>query len=182
MRQTPKFCGAMPHMAGRLLRVGVKSPAILPPMTGRIGDALCCINDESYVTRLGANAGELVVEGGFAANSAYRSVLAALRPPQRVFAGGDAAGTAEEPPCSRTGQLGTLTSRQDRLLRLRRSRASPLIAPRGAMRSDEARFCVAGPPRMHRNEHSCIRAIRLMPAMGGAGRRTKPRRRPPRAN
>jgi sugar (pentulose or hexulose) kinase len=46
------------------------------------------------LTRLGAGAGDLIVEGSFAANSAYCGLLAALRPSQRVFAGGDSAGTA----------------------------------------------------------------------------------------
>jgi sugar (pentulose or hexulose) kinase len=46
------------------------------------------------LTRLGADAGDLIVEGGFATNFAYCGLLAALRPSQRVFTGGDAAGTA----------------------------------------------------------------------------------------
>ena len=46
------------------------------------------------LTRLGADAGDLIIEGSFAANSAYCGLLAALRPRQRVFAGDDFAGTA----------------------------------------------------------------------------------------
>jgi sugar (pentulose or hexulose) kinase len=46
------------------------------------------------LTRLGAGAGDLIVEGSFAANLAYCGLLAALRPSQRVFTGGDSAGTA----------------------------------------------------------------------------------------
>jgi sugar (pentulose or hexulose) kinase len=46
------------------------------------------------LTRLGADAGDLIVEGGFVANPAFAPLLAALRPGQRVFAGGDAAGAA----------------------------------------------------------------------------------------
>jgi sugar (pentulose or hexulose) kinase len=46
------------------------------------------------LTRLGANTGDLIVEGSFAKNSAYCELLAALRPEQRVFAGDDSAGTA----------------------------------------------------------------------------------------
>ncbi len=46
------------------------------------------------LTRLGAEAGDLIVEGGFVANPAFGPLLAALRPRQRVFAGGDAAGAA----------------------------------------------------------------------------------------
>jgi hypothetical protein len=46
------------------------------------------------LTRLGADAGDLIVEGSFATNFAYCELLAALRPSQRIFAGGDSAGTA----------------------------------------------------------------------------------------
>jgi sugar (pentulose or hexulose) kinase len=46
------------------------------------------------LTRLGANQGDLIVEGSFAANAAFAQLLAALRPTQRVFRGSDAAGTA----------------------------------------------------------------------------------------
>jgi L-fuculokinase len=45
-------------------------------------------------TRLGADAGDLIVEGSLAANPAYCALLAALRPSQSVFSGSDAAGTA----------------------------------------------------------------------------------------
>ena len=46
------------------------------------------------LTRLGAATGDLIVEGGFVANPAFAPLLAALRPGQRVFTGGDAAGAA----------------------------------------------------------------------------------------
>jgi sugar (pentulose or hexulose) kinase len=46
------------------------------------------------LTRLGATAGDLIIEGSLAANSAYGALLAAFRPSQQVFAGSDAAGTA----------------------------------------------------------------------------------------
>lgn len=46
------------------------------------------------LTKLGARAGDLIVEGGFVANPAFGPLLAALRPEQRVLAGGDAAGAA----------------------------------------------------------------------------------------
>jgi sugar (pentulose or hexulose) kinase len=46
------------------------------------------------LTRLGVTAGDLIVEGSFAANPAFTALLAALRPSQPVFAGSDAAGTA----------------------------------------------------------------------------------------
>ncbi len=46
------------------------------------------------LTRLGAETGDLIVEGGFVANPVFGPLLAALRPRQRVFAGSDAAGAA----------------------------------------------------------------------------------------
>jgi sugar (pentulose or hexulose) kinase len=46
------------------------------------------------LTRLGAAAGNLIVEGSFAANLAYCGLLAALRPSQPVLVGSDSAGTA----------------------------------------------------------------------------------------
>lgn len=46
------------------------------------------------LTRLGANAGDLIIEGSFAANAAFGNLLAAMRSSQRVFVGSDAAGTA----------------------------------------------------------------------------------------
>ena len=46
------------------------------------------------VTRLGANAGDLIIEGSFAANWAFGALLAALRADQRVLVGGDSSGTA----------------------------------------------------------------------------------------
>jgi sugar (pentulose or hexulose) kinase len=46
------------------------------------------------LTRLGAESGALIVEGGFVANPAFARLLAALRPEQRLFVGGDAAGAA----------------------------------------------------------------------------------------
>ncbi len=49
---------------------------------------------DRILTRLGADAGDLIVEGSFAANFAYGELLAALRPKQRIFTGGDSAGTA----------------------------------------------------------------------------------------
>ena len=46
------------------------------------------------LTRLGAAAGDLVIEGSLAANPAYGALLAALRPGQGVYAATDAAGAA----------------------------------------------------------------------------------------
>jgi sugar (pentulose or hexulose) kinase len=46
------------------------------------------------LTRLGVTAGDLIVEGSFAANLCYAELLAALRPSQPVFVGCDPAGTA----------------------------------------------------------------------------------------
>lgn len=49
---------------------------------------------DDQITALGADRGPLAVEGSFAANPLYGSILAALRPGQPVRLGGDTAGTA----------------------------------------------------------------------------------------
>ena len=46
------------------------------------------------LTRMGAVAGDLIVEGSFAANASFCETLGGLRPEQRVFAAKDVAGTA----------------------------------------------------------------------------------------
>jgi sugar (pentulose or hexulose) kinase len=46
------------------------------------------------LTRLGADVGDLIVEGSLAANPGYCQALAALRPSQPVYVASDAAGTA----------------------------------------------------------------------------------------
>ena len=46
------------------------------------------------LNRLGAIAGDLIIEGSFAANKSFCALLAALRPKQRVLTGGDSSGTA----------------------------------------------------------------------------------------
>jgi sugar (pentulose or hexulose) kinase len=46
------------------------------------------------LSKLGADLGDVIVEGGFAANPAFCGLLAALRPTQRLWAGDDAAGAA----------------------------------------------------------------------------------------
>jgi sugar (pentulose or hexulose) kinase len=54
----------------------------------------CALMSDTMLTRMGAEAGDLIVEGSFAANAAFCQTLGALRSKQRVFAAEDAAGTA----------------------------------------------------------------------------------------
>jgi sugar (pentulose or hexulose) kinase len=54
----------------------------------------CALVSDLMLTRMGADGGDLIVEGTFAKNSAFCAVLGALRPKQRVFAAEDSAGTA----------------------------------------------------------------------------------------
>src|SRR5579883_41008 len=54
----------------------------------------CALVSDLMLTRMGAAAGDLIVEGSFARNLAFCQALGALRPAQRVFAAEDAAGTA----------------------------------------------------------------------------------------
>ena len=54
----------------------------------------CALVSDLMLTRMGAAAGDLIVEGSFARNLVFCQALGALRPAQRVFAAEDAAGTA----------------------------------------------------------------------------------------
>ena len=68
--------------------------AVAPNDRPALATLYVALMSDLMLTRLGADAGDLIVEGSFAANAAYCGLLAALRPSQTVFAGGDAAGTA----------------------------------------------------------------------------------------
>jgi L-fuculokinase len=67
---------------------------VLPGDRPALATLYTALMSDLMLTRLGANAGDLIIEGSFAENSAYCDVLAALRPEQRIFAGDDSAGTA----------------------------------------------------------------------------------------
>jgi sugar (pentulose or hexulose) kinase len=54
----------------------------------------CALVSDLMLMRMGADSGDLIVEGTFAKNPTFCQVLGALRPQQRVFAAEDAAGTA----------------------------------------------------------------------------------------
>jgi sugar (pentulose or hexulose) kinase len=75
-------------------RQGEIRGAIAPADRPALATLYLALMSELMLTRLGVTAGDLIVEGSFAANPAYGALLAALRPAQRVFAGSDAAGTA----------------------------------------------------------------------------------------
>ena len=59
-----------------------------------LGTLYVALMTDLMLSRLGADTGDLIVEGGFVANPMFGPLLAALRPAQRVFTGGDAAGAA----------------------------------------------------------------------------------------
>jgi L-fuculokinase len=67
---------------------------VVPDHRPALATLYVALMSDLMLTRLGANSGDLIVEGSFAVNSAYCELLAALRPEQRVFAGDDSAGTA----------------------------------------------------------------------------------------
>ena len=75
-------------------RKGEIRGAVAPSDRPALATLYVALMTDLMLTRLGADGGDLIVEGSFAANSAYCEVLATLRPAQRVLAGGDAAGTA----------------------------------------------------------------------------------------
>jgi sugar (pentulose or hexulose) kinase len=54
----------------------------------------CALISDLMLTRMGADTGDLIVEGTFAKNITFCEILGALRPAQRVFAAEDTAGTA----------------------------------------------------------------------------------------
>jgi sugar (pentulose or hexulose) kinase len=54
----------------------------------------CALVSDLMLTRMGADAGDLIVEGTFAKNPVFCALLGALRPQQRVYAAEDTAGTA----------------------------------------------------------------------------------------
>jgi sugar (pentulose or hexulose) kinase len=54
----------------------------------------CALVSDLMLTRMGATSGDLIMEGTFAGNLPFCQTLGALRSTQRVFAAGDAAGTA----------------------------------------------------------------------------------------
>ncbi|HTO62986.1 MAG TPA: FGGY family carbohydrate kinase [Bradyrhizobium sp.] len=54
----------------------------------------CALISDLMLTRMGADTGDLIVEGTFANNLAFCEVLGVLRPAQRIFAAEDTAGTA----------------------------------------------------------------------------------------
>lgn len=50
---------------------------------------------DHLITRLGAETGDIIIEGGFVASAAFAAVLAQLRPGQHVHSAGDSSGTAQ---------------------------------------------------------------------------------------
>ena len=75
-------------------RQGEIRGAVAPNDRPALATLYVALMTDLMLTRLGAGSGDLIVEGSFAANSAYCELLATLRPAQRVLASGDAAGTA----------------------------------------------------------------------------------------
>jgi sugar (pentulose or hexulose) kinase len=75
-------------------RTGEIRGAVTPGDRPALATLYVALMSDLMLSRLGANSGDLIVEGSFAASPAFGQVLAALRPAQRVFAGADAAGTA----------------------------------------------------------------------------------------
>jgi sugar (pentulose or hexulose) kinase len=86
---------------------------------GALATLYVALMSDLMLTRLGANSGDLIVEGSLAVNRAYCEVLAALRPEQRVFAGDDSAGTAR----------GAALLAQWPVRNLKLSRSEPIEAP-----------------------------------------------------
>jgi sugar (pentulose or hexulose) kinase len=83
--------GPFAHHAGRI-------DGELPSQPGAraaLASLYTALMTDHMLTRLGADAGALVVEGGFVKSPVYAGLLAALRPGQPVFAAENSAGTAQ---------------------------------------------------------------------------------------
>ena len=89
---------ALPCFSGQggpfAARRGKISGQVTPDDRAALATLYVALMTDLMLTRLGADSGDLIVEGSFAANAVYCQVLATLRPSQRVLAGGDSAGTA----------------------------------------------------------------------------------------
>ena len=68
--------------------------AVAPDQRPALATLYLALMTDLSLTRLGAVQGDLIVEGSFAANECFCSLLGALRPRQRVLMGADAAGAA----------------------------------------------------------------------------------------
>lgn len=83
--------GPFRHHAGRII-----GPE---PATSQARAALATLYSalmtDHLISRLGADSGDIVIEGGFVASAAFAEVLAALRPGQHIHAAGDSSGTAQ---------------------------------------------------------------------------------------
>jgi len=82
--------GPFPGVAGR---VAGTLPA-RPGARAALASLYAALITDYLLTKLGAAAGPLVIEGSFAGNRVYCSILAALRPGQAVLLSPDTAGTA----------------------------------------------------------------------------------------
>jgi sugar (pentulose or hexulose) kinase len=59
-----------------------------------LATAYSALMSDLMLTRMGANSGDLIVDGTFAGNAAFCAALAALRPRQELYVANDSAGTA----------------------------------------------------------------------------------------
>jgi sugar (pentulose or hexulose) kinase len=75
-------------------RAGMIVGTVEPRDRPALATLYLALMSDLMLTRLGADEGDLIVEGAFAGNSGFCGLLAALRPAQRLFAGADSAGTA----------------------------------------------------------------------------------------
>jgi len=87
----PSFTGNGGPYAGRRGEIRGAIPDHLRPALATLHIALMT---DDLLSRLGANLGDLVIEGSFGKNAAYCELLAALRPAQRVLVSADQSGTA----------------------------------------------------------------------------------------
>jgi sugar (pentulose or hexulose) kinase len=90
----PGFAPAGGPFPGREGRI-VGTPPDRPGARAALATLYVALVTDHMIGRLGADAGPLVIEGGFVGTPGFAATLAALRPGQAVETAGNAAGTAQ---------------------------------------------------------------------------------------
>lgn len=83
--------GPFRHLSGCVLGPDPATPAARTALA----TLYSALMTDHLITRLGAETGEIVIEGGFVQSAAFARVIAQLRPDQPVYAAQDSAGTAQ---------------------------------------------------------------------------------------
>ena len=83
-----------PHGGPFAARKGRIEGAIQPEQRSSLATLYCALMSDLILTRMGVEAGEIIVDGSFARNQVFCAILAQLRPGQSLLRATDQAGTA----------------------------------------------------------------------------------------